>query len=193
MGNARRRTPLKGEAGGDQEDPNQTVVDPDGAEFGRSRGVAGDNTGDPTDSAGSGGSGGGGSPGGESASAAGDVDPEGDRRVAPSGKGNKRLRGGLSVDFDHFGPDYDRYHWDQEARKITINLDHPVVKAAKALPDDEATFRRLCYKIAFTGYAVALADLQFERDPALMGNDATFEIRNALRRVWANAGVLYGA
>ena len=40
---------------------------------------------------------------------------------------------------------------------------------------------------------MALADLQFERDPALMGNDATFEIRSALRRVWANADVLYAA
>jgi hypothetical protein len=65
------------------------------------------------------------------------------------------------------------------------------VKLAKELPDDEATYRRLIWEIAFTAYAVALADLQFERDPALSSSDATFEIRAALKRVWANAGALY--
>ena len=48
-----------------------------------------------------------------------------------------------------------------------------VVKAAKALPDDEATFRRLSFEIAFTTYTIALAELQFERDPALSSSDAT--------------------
>lgn len=67
------------------------------------------------------------------------------------------------------------------------------MKLARDLPDDEATFRRLIWEIAFTGYAVALADLQFERDPARASSDATFEIRAALRRVWANAGPLYAA
>lgn len=193
MGNVRRRTPIDGTAGGPEEDPTDKVIDPEGAEPGREDGVAGENDGTPVDGEGNGGGGGGGAPGGENASPAGAAEPEGHENIAPAGTGHKRMRGGLAVDFDHYGVDYDRYHWDQEARKITINLDHPVVKAAKTVPDDEATFRRLCYEIAFTGYAVALADLQFERDPALMGNDATFEIRSALRRVWANADALYAA
>jgi Histidine kinase-, DNA gyrase B-, and HSP90-like ATPase len=191
-GTTRRRTPLEGTAGGDEEDPTEKVVDPAGEELGRQDGVGGENVDEPVDGEEHGGAGGGGgNPGGDNASPAGTPDPDGEDTLAPAGTGHKRLRGGLSVDFDHYGGDYDRYRWDPEVRKITINLDHPVVKAAKALPDDEATFRRLCYEIAFTGYAVALADLQFERDPARDSSDATFEIRAALRRVWANAGALY--
>lgn len=120
-------------------------------------------------------------------------DHEGDQKIAPLGDGRPRLRGGLTVDCDHFGADYDRYLWQAEERKITINLDHPVVKAAKELPDEEATFRRLIWEIAFTAYGIALADLQFERDPARDSGDATYEIRGALRRVWANAAGLYAA
>lgn len=120
-------------------------------------------------------------------------DAEGDQPVAPAGDGRPRLRGGLTVDFDYFGADYDRYLWEADERKIVINLDHPAVKAAKGLPDDEATFRRLIWEIAFTAYGIALADLQFERDPARDSGDATYEIREALRRVWANAAVLYAA
>lgn len=195
LGNTtRRRTPLDGVAGGNEEDPTEKVVDPYGTQKGREDGVGGENIDEPIPNP---------DPtphpfpepgpegGGDNASAAGAADPEGDTNVAPAGTGHSRLRGGLSVDFDHYGEDYDRCRWDPEVRRITINLDHPVVKAAKALPDDEATFRRLCYEIAFTGYAVALADLQFERDPARDSTDATFEIRAALRRVWANAGALF--
>ncbi|MHA6695296.1 ATP-binding protein [Homoserinimonas sp. A520] len=198
LGNTtRRRTPLDGVAGGTDEDPTEKLIDLRGGEAGREDGVGGENVDEPVPNP---------NPtpqpptppgpgrdGGENASPAGVVDPEGDARVAPAGTGHSRLRGGLSVDFDHYGGDYDRYRWDPEMRRITINLDHAVVKAAKALPDDEATFRRLCYEIAFTGYAVALADLQFERDPARDSSDATFEIRAALRRVWENAAALYAA
>jgi len=191
----RRRTPLDGVAGGAEEDPKEKVVDPGGEDRGREDGVGGENVDEPVPNpepeprppAPPGPE----KPGGENASPAAVVDPEGDANITSAGTGRSRPRGGLSVDFDHYGGDYDRYQWDAEDRRITINLDHPVVKAAKALPDDEATFRRLCYEIAFTGYAVALADLQFERDPARDSSDATFEIRAALRRVWANAGVLY--
>ena len=193
--NVRRRTPLEGQAGGSEADPTDKVVDPAGDEKGREDGVGGENVDhpvpnpDPTprppappgpDD-----------PGGENASPAGATDPEGDKKVAPAGTGHPRLRGGLTIDYDHYGADYDRYRWAQEERKIIINLDHPVVKLAKDLPDDEATYRRLIWEIAFTAYAVALADLQFERDPARDSSDATYEIREALRRVWANAGALY--
>lgn len=130
-------------------------------------------------------------PGGENASPAASSDPTGDKKVGPAGTGHDRLRSGLSIDYDHYGADYDRYRWAQDERKIVIHLDHPVVKLAKDLPDDEATYRRLIWEIAFTAYAVALADLQFERDPARDSSDATFEIREALRRVWAHASTLY--
>lgn len=195
MGNVRRRTPLNGESGGKEGHPTDKVVDPDGEETGREEGIGGENIDEPTPNPDprprppappktNG-------PGGENASPAAVTDPEGDEAVAPSGAGHRRPRGGLAIDYDHYGADYDRYRWAQDERKIIINLDHPVVKAAKALDDDEATYRRLIWEIAFTAYAVALADLQFERDPARDSSDATYEIREALRRVWANAGSLY--
>lgn len=197
LGNTtRRRTPLDGQAGGTEPTPDEKVVDADGEEFGIEDGVGGENITDPVpnpdpiprpspappeDH----------EPGGDHASAAGVTDPTGSMPLAPAGTGHKRLRGGLVIDYDHYGADYDRYRWDQDERKIIINLDHPVVKLAKDLPDDEATYRRLIWEIAFTAYAVALADLQFERDPARDSSDATYEIREALRRVWANAAALY--
>jgi hypothetical protein len=193
--NVRRRTPLAGEAGGKDEHPTDRVVDTDGEETGRHDGVGGENIDEPTPNPdpkprppatpGSN------NAGGENASPAGTPDSEGGDKIAPAGSGHSRLRGGLTIDYDHYGADYDRYRWAQDERKIVINLDHPVVKAAKDLPDDETTYRRLIWEIAFTAYAVALADLQFERDPARDSSDATYEIREALRRVWANAGSLY--
>lgn len=193
--NVRRRTPLDGQSGGREADPTDQVVDPQGDEKGREDGVAGENIDvavpnpapQPRPSTPPGPD----DPGGENASPAGEMDPEGTENVSPAGGGRARLRGGLTIDYDHYGADYDRYRWAQEERKIIINLDHPVVNLAKALPDDEATYRRLIWEIAFTAYAVALADLQFERDPARDSSDATYEIRDALRRVWATAGALY--
>lgn len=192
VGTTRRRSPLTGKAGGNEESPTEHVVDPDGAETGNEDGVSGENRG--TELPGEGGAqggGGDGKPGGDSASPAATPDPEGGQAIATAGTGHSRMRGGLTVEYAHFGDDEDRSFWDKDTRKIDINLDHPVVKAAKALPDDEATFRRLSFEIAFTTYAIALADLQFERDPALSSSDATYEIRRALERVWANAGSLY--
>ena len=191
-GTTRRRTPLPGTAGGNEEDPTEVVVDPEGVDTGTVDGVGGENRDNPVDGGGDHEPGAGdGTPGGDNASPAASPDPDGDHTVAPAGAGHQRMRGGLTVDYAHYGEDEDRSFWDQSTRTIVINLDHPVVKAAKALPDDEATFRRLSFEIAFTTYAIALADLHFERDPALSSSDATYEIRRALERVWASAGSLY--
>jgi hypothetical protein len=192
VGNRRQGAPLPAPDTTGTDTPTATVVDPDGDQIGGAEGGGSDGPGKPfpkpgpdpkpfppIDN-----------PEGKQGAA---VDPEGDQKVDPAGDGRPRLRGGLSIDYDHYGADYDRYRWDQDERKIIINLDHPVVKLAKELPDDEATYRRLIWEIAFTAYAVALADLQFERDPARDSSDATYEIREALRRVWANAGSLYAA
>lgn len=193
--NTRRRTPLDGESGGREQHPDEHVADPDGGQKGTNDGVGGESIADPVPNP---------EPnpnpnptpgaegvGGDNASPAATLAPEGEDTISPAGAGHRRVRGGLTIDYDHYGSDYDRYRWDQDDRKIVINLDHPVVKAAKALPDDESAYRRLIWEIAFTAYAVALADLQFERDPALSSSDATYEIREALRRVWASAGAIY--
>lgn len=192
VGNRRKGAPLPAPGTDGVDAPTTHRVDTDGGEKGRIDDEGGDGSGkpfpppgpepkpfEPVDD-----------PEGEQGAS---PDPSGDETIAPAGDGRPRLRGGLSVDFDFYGADYDRYRWDVDERKIIINLDHPVVKAAKELPDEEATFRRLIWEIAFTAYGIALADLQFERDPARDSGDATYEIREALRRVWANAAVLYAA
>lgn len=196
LGNTiRRRTPLEGDAGGNEVDPGQKIVDPAGDEKGREDGVGGESidnpipTDDPTPDVPP--APGPGKPGGGNASAAATPDPEGDQQIARAGAGRSRLRGGLSVEFAEYGADFDRYFWDQEKRAIFVNTDHPVVRAARALPDNGVSFDRLVYEIAFTAYAIALADMQFERDPARDSGEATVEIRAALRRVWAHAGALY--
>lgn len=195
LGNIRQRTPLPASAAGPDADETSKAVDPEGEEPGVHNGTLGTNegTGDPNpepeatpdttpDQ----------HPGGDPASPAGTADPQGTDRVTPAGgKGQARPRGGMQVETGHLGKDYDRSHWDKEARAITINLDHPVVQAARAVEDAEATFRRLCYEIAFTAYAVALADLQLERDPAMDASDAMYEVRAALTRVWRHAEALY--
>lgn len=131
---------------------------------------------------------------GDYASPAGTPDQSGTDKVTPAGgAGHRRPRGGLIVNTEHFGVDQDRYLWDKSSRVITINLDHPVVVAARGLGDDEVAFRRLCHEIAFTAYAVALADLQLERDEAMDASDAMFEVREALKRVWRRAEGLYAA
>jgi len=188
----RRKSPFGGGATGPEEAPATVVIDPNGTENGRADGDGDEGPGTPPPAPGP-------DPepwvppGPDPDGAKGAVsDPEGEEKVGPAGQGEKqRLRGGLQIDTAHYGADEDRSFWEKDARKITINLDHPVVKAAKSLPDDEASYRRLIWEIAFTTYAVALADLQFERDPALDSSDATYAIREALRRVWANAGALY--
>lgn len=116
LGNSvRRRTPLEGEAGGKEEDPKEKIVDPSGEETGRADGVGGENVSDPTpnpdpaprEPSPTGPN----DPGGENASPAGVADPSGDEKIAPAGAGHSRLRGGLKIDYDHFGADFDRYLW----------------------------------------------------------------------------------
>jgi hypothetical protein len=68
-----------------------------------------------------------------------------------------RPRGGFSVLFRSMGPDNDRSQYVPDERAIYINLDHPQVGTARGNSSEEdPTFRRLCFEIAFTEYAVAL-------------------------------------
>lgn len=196
MGNVRKRTPLPASAAGDVPDEQNLTPQDNGEVRGVTEGTLGTNevdtdpnpdpappvtNPDPH-------------PGGDEASPAGRAEDDGPDTLTPAGgAGSQRPRGGMSVDPRHLGADFDRYFWDREARVIAINLDHPVVSAARALDDEEATFRRLCFEIAFTAYAIAVADLQLERDGAMDAADAMYEVRETLKRVWAQAASLYAA
>lgn len=193
MGNIGRRHPLPAAAGG-TDDGGSATVDPNGDVDGRREGVLGGHhvEEEPASERPTGDTGPNAHPGGALASPGATPEAEGPDKIAPvRDKGAQRPRGGLTVKSEHLGDDFDRSHWDKENRVITINLDHPVVIAARKVNDDESSFRRLCHEIAFTQYAIALADLQLERDSAMDASDAMFEVREALSRVWAGAASLY--
>lgn len=194
MANVRQRTRLRAEAAGEEHDDASFAMT-DKGEPGIETGVLGEfvSTEQPVAESGATSSSGG-EPGGELASPAGTPDQQGHQRITPAGgKGRSRPRGGLALEYVHNGKEADRSEWDKQRRAIQINLDHPVVAAAHKAGDDDVAFRRLSYEIAFTQYALAMADMQYERDEALTASDAMYEMREALRRVWAKAAVLYAA
>ncbi len=194
MANVRRRTRLRAEAGGEEHDESSFAVTDAGGEPGAQTGVLGQHleNAEPAEDMQRTTSPGGGGLGGDLASPVGTPTEVGTVQVTPAGeRGSKRPRGGLNLEYVHNGTEADRSEWDKQRRVIQINLDHPVVVAARKAGDDDIAFRRLSYEIAFTQYALAMADMQYERDEALTASDAMYEVREALRRVWARAPSLY--
>ncbi|HXF71939.1 MAG TPA: ATP-binding protein [Actinomycetota bacterium] len=124
----------------------------------------------------------------------GEPDPAGPDRVGPRGGegGRRRARGGLRVEYRNLGEDKDRGLYDSAEKVVLINLDHPMVAAARdALGIDDPGFLRLGYEIAFTTYALGLARELLAKDPELTGDDVLFEVRDTLRRVTRRAAALY--
>ncbi len=124
----------------------------------------------------------------------GEPDPEGPDRVGPrGGEGRRRrARGGLRVEYRNLGEDEERGRYDAGEKVVLINLDHPMVAAARdALGIEDTGFVRLSYEIAFTTYALGLARELLAKDPELTGDDVLFEVRDTLRRVTRRAAVLY--
>jgi hypothetical protein len=124
----------------------------------------------------------------------GEADPEGPDRVGPrGGEGEqRRARGGLRVEYRNLGEEEERGRYDAGEKAVLINLDHPMVAAARdALGIEDQGFVRLSYEIAFTTYALGLARELLAEDPDLDGQDVLYEIRDALRRVTRRAAALY--
>ncbi len=73
----------------------------------------------------------------------------------------KRTTGGFNVTYRNQGSETPRAFYERETRTIYINLDHPQVAAAKGTANnDDPNFRRLSFEIAFTEYAIGLAQEQ---------------------------------
>lgn len=124
----------------------------------------------------------------------GEADPSGTDRVGPRGGegGRRRPRGGLRVEYRNLGKEEERGRYDAGEKVVLINLDHPMVDAARdSLGIDDPGFLRLSYEIAFTTYALGLARELLTKDPELTGDDVLFEVRDTLRRVTARAAALY--
>ena len=105
-------------------------------------------------------------------------------KKAPSAP-KKSAAGGFKVAFDKIGVNEKRAKYDRDMRTIYINLEHPRIamelKAASGqLPLDDPNFLRMAYEIAFTEYAIVLAQelstIQFFLDP----QDALVELRQTI-------------
>jgi hypothetical protein len=123
---------------------------------------------------------------------------EGDdpNRARPAGgRGRQqRPRGGFSVVFRSMGRENDRTQYVPDERAIHINLDHPQVTAARGNGSEEdPTFRRLCYEIAFTEYAVAIAYEMANRDEYLEPSEPIADIRAHINRLARRAADLFGS
>ena len=133
--------------------------------------------------------------------ASGDLPPgvregeEPNRARATGGQGQRqRPHGGFSVEFRTMGADNARSQYVPDQRAIHINLDHPQVAAARGnSSEQDPTFRRLCYEIAFAEYSIALAYEMANRGEYLEPSEPVADIRTSLNRLARRSASLYGA
>jgi hypothetical protein len=113
----------------------------------------------------------------------------------------KSAAGGFHVAFERIGVNEKRAKYDKEMRTIYINLEHPRIamelkSSTMHTPVDDPNFLRMAYEIAFTEYAIVLAQelstVQYFFDP----QDALVELRQtiddlskAFAGVWPTAAV----
>jgi len=111
------------------------------------------------------------------------------------GGGNRKARktsGGFHVEFENQGVESRRTKYVSESRTIYVNLDHPQISAAKGAGDMESPeFRRLAYEVAFSEYAVALAQELADNGFYLEVQEALFEIRERVDHMARRTAVLY--
>src|SRR5262249_48084958 len=131
------------------------------------------------------------------------LDENSQEKVAKRGTGVAKPTpsGGFSVAFEKIGPNEKRAKYDRDNRTIYINLEHPriaveVSNSKSRSPVDDPNFLRMAYEIAFTEYAIVLAqelsNAQYYFDP----QDALVELRQTLddlskafASVWTTPGV----
>src|SRR5262249_40961812 len=94
----------------------------------------------------------------------------------------KSAVGGFHVAFDNIGVNEKRAKYDRDARTIFINLDHPRIamelqsgNSRTAIQDPN--FLRMAYEIAFTEYAIVLAQELSQIQWYLDSQDALVDLR----------------
>ena len=122
------------------------------------------------------------------------VQPDSPKLGRPAGgKGSTpKPAGGFRVEFKGLGSDSHRAQYVADERTIYINLEHPQLTAAKGLRSiDDPVFRRLAYEVAFSEYAIGLAQELARRDEFYDLTDPIFEIRDTINRVARRGAALY--
>lgn len=115
--------------------------------------------------------------------------------IGQKGGGEERPRkssGGFKVEFENQGSQNRRTKYLSENRTIYVNLDHPQISAAKGEGDTNTPeFRRLAYEVAFSEYAVALAQELADAGFYLEVQEALFEIRERVDHMSRTTAGLY--
>lgn len=113
-------------------------------------------------------------------------------QLAGGAGGRRKPAGGFQVQFRDMGETSHRAEYRSDERTIYINLEHPQVAAARGLgPVEDPIFRRLAYEVAFSEYAIALAQELARRDEYRDPTDPIFDIRETLNRVARKGANLY--
>ncbi|MHB8398678.1 MAG: hypothetical protein ACYDCI_07060 [Candidatus Limnocylindrales bacterium] len=100
------------------------------------------------------------------------------------GERPRRRAGGFAIKYESVTPTEARSRYDEQARTIHINLDHPQIAAAKHEGLESRGFRQLSYEVAFSEYALALPMEMARAQGAIFdAQDAIVEARLTLDRI----------
>ena len=115
------------------------------------------------------------------------LDETSDQKVAKRSTGTTQPSptGGFSVAFKKIGPNEKRAKYDRDNRTIYINLEHPritieIASSKARSPVDDPNFLRMAYEIAFTEYAIVLAQELSNAQFFFDSQDALVEVRQTL-------------
>jgi len=104
----------------------------------------------------------------------------------------RRPSGGFRVEFKDMGEVSERARYIEAEQAIHINLEHPQIAAAKGnFSVEDPSFKRLAYEVAFSEYAIAIAQLKIKSGDCFDLTDPIVEIREALNRITRKAASLY--
>lgn len=106
----------------------------------------------------------------------------------------KRRTGGFDVQYRNAGEATARAFYDQEARTIFINLDHPQISTARGDAEiSDPSFRRLSFEVAFTEYACALS-YELAKSGSFMDLfEPLQEVRDTIDRLSRKASSVFAA
>ena len=100
--------------------------------------------------------------------------------------------GGFRVDFANMGIEEARAKYERDNRTIFINLEHPQISAARQRGGQEdPSFRRLSFEVAFSEYAIALASEMAGAGHYLDPVDPITDIRATINRLAVAGAKLY--
>jgi hypothetical protein len=111
---------------------------------------------------------------------------------AGGAQGKAKPSGGFDVQFLNMGDQDFRAKYEADQRVINVNLDHPQLATAKASSSiDDPTFKRLAYEVAFSEYAMALAQELANSGEYTELYEPVVDVRRTLDRVSRQAASLY--